>query len=83
MRTLLGIALLTAAFWSLVLGLLVLSYPPPPEVPYDPFGYYAPWYVRAAWITATGGMAWTGGRLLNRGMLGRLVRGRGLTPADR
>ncbi len=48
-----------------------------------PNGPAAPWYEHVGWTVVAGALAWGGVRLLNRGIVGRLVRGRGFTPAPR
>lgn len=85
MRTLLGLVLLTLAGVLGVLELTALVDPAGTSLANnaDPFGPAPPWYVHAAWFLAVLALLVMALRLLNRGILGRLVRGRGFTPASR
>jgi hypothetical protein len=82
MRTFFGLVLLAFATLLLSLELMALADPAGTQLANDadPFGAPPPWYVHAAqWaliVAATLASSW----LLNGGILGRLVRGRGLTP---
>ncbi|HEX2208445.1 MAG TPA: hypothetical protein VHG93_12235 [Longimicrobium sp.] len=83
MRTLIGLILTGAAGWALAVGVLLLTtasaarrYPEAHPLPLPP------WYVLAGWFAAAAIAGWMGVRLLNRGILGRLVRGRGFTPPE-
>lgn len=83
MRTLLGLILFTLAALLLVAELVMLD-PAAAGLGNDADPYATqPWYVHAGWFAAIGMMGWISIRLLNGGILGRLVRGRGFTPADR
>lgn len=81
MRTLLGLLLLTLAGGLLVLELVALADPAQTALATDgdPFAP-PPWYVHALWFAAIGATGWMAALLLRGGILGRLVRGRGLTP---
>jgi hypothetical protein len=83
MRTLVGLILLGIALMLLAGELMALSNPLDTGLSNDagPYGPAAPWYVHAGWFAVIAVMMWTSLRLLDRGYLGRLARGRGLTPA--
>jgi hypothetical protein len=86
MRTLTGLILLALAVSLLVAELFALVDPTlglELDAPASTFVATAPWYVHAAWFAAAAALGWAAARLLNRGILGRLVRGRGFTPAER
>lgn len=85
MRTCSGLLLLFAASWAFFLELEALVKPAatPYEDPADRFTIPLTWYVHLGWFAVTTAVAWTAIRLLNRGILGRLVRGRGFQPAPR
>ena len=82
MRTALGLIFFLGALVLLVAELIVLGDPGAFTVPASRAAP-APWYVHAAWFLAIGAMGWMAARLLRHGILGRLVRGRGFTPAAR
>ena len=83
MRTIVGLMLLALATATLASELMYLADPAMGMRLADPayvFIALPTWYVRAArWalIALTG---WAAARLLGHGIVGRLVRGRGLTP---
>jgi hypothetical protein len=85
MKTLVGFCLLLLAFLLGVMEYVAIMDPAQTALANDgdPYAPPAPWYVHAAWFAVMGSMAAAGLWLLNRGILGRLVRGRGLTPAPR
>jgi hypothetical protein len=85
MRTLSGICLLLFAFLLGVMEMAALADPAPTALAHDAeaLAPAAPWYAHAMWIATMAVCAWFGARLVNRGILGRLVRGRGFTPAAR
>lgn len=85
MRTLTGLGMLGLAAIMGLLEVVALADPAGTRLANDgaPFGPPAPWYEHVLWIAVIAALAWGGVRLLNRGILGRLVRGRGLTPAER
>jgi hypothetical protein len=86
MRTLSGLLLLALAIALLVSELVALVDPALGlEIPASAAIYIqsSPWYVHAVWFAVAAALGWTSMRLLNRGILGRLVRGRGFTPAER
>lgn len=83
MRTLTGLILSVAAYMLIVFELQALADPftarlggTPGPLPADPA-----WYQHALWLTVLLVMGCAGAWLLNGGILGRLVRGRGLSPA--
>lgn len=83
MRTLVGLTLLGIALMLLAGEVMALSNPVDtgPSNDINPFGPPVPWYVHAGWFAVIAVMGWISLRLLDRGYLGRLARGRGLTPA--
>lgn len=86
MRTLTGLTLLALATALLVAELFALVDPTHGlelTVPASTFIAASPWYVHAGWFAVAAALGWASARLLNRGILGRLVRGRGFTPAER
>jgi hypothetical protein len=85
MRTLLGVVLFTVAGALCLLELAALADPAGTALANDasPFGPAPAWYVHAAWLVVVVALFIAAIRLLNRGILGRLVRGRGFTPAAR
>ncbi|HYW13985.1 MAG TPA: hypothetical protein VE871_18620 [Longimicrobium sp.] len=84
MRTLLGLVLFGLAFTLGLLVIMGLADPAGASMANDadPFGPVPPWYVPAAWLALALALLIAAIRLLNGGILGRLVRGRGLTPAE-
>ena len=82
MRTFLGLILLAVAMLLLVMELAAIADPSLITMSNDadPFGPPEPWYVHAAWFGVIAITGWASARLLSGGILGRLVRGRGLTP---
>lgn len=86
MRTLFGLVLLALAAALLVAELFALVDPTHGlklTVPASTFIASSPWYVHAGWFAVAAALGWISARLLNGGILGRLVRGRGFTPAER
>ena len=85
MRTLTGLVLLALAWLFGMMEMVALADPAGTSLANDaaPFGPAPPWYVHAGWIAAILAMVALSLWLLNGGILGRLVRGRGLTPAER
>jgi hypothetical protein len=86
MRTLTGLILLSLATALLVAELFALADPTYGLELADPastFVAISPWYVHAGWLAVAAALGWGSARLLDRGIVGRLVRGRGLTPAER
>jgi hypothetical protein len=85
MRTFVGLILLGITLTLLVSELVALADPVGTGLSNDadPYGPPAPWYVHAGWFIVIALMGWVSMRLLNGGILGRLVRGRGFTPAER
>ena len=85
MRTLVGSLMLALA---VLLGLMELATLPGPAAATSlasngvPLAPAAPWYEHLGWTALALALAWGGVRLLNGGILGRLVRGRGFTPAE-
>lgn len=82
MRTLIGLSLSVAAYMLLVFELSALADPFTArigDVP-GPLGREPAWWEHALWIGTLLLMGWAGARLLSGGILGRLVRGRGMTP---
>ena len=81
MRTLIGLVFAVAACVMLTMELALLA---------DPAGFWnafntfpfapAPWQAHAGVFAAAAILGWMATRLLSGGILGRLVRGRGLTP---
>jgi hypothetical protein len=82
MRTLIGLILLAFAGLLGMMEMVALTDPATTAMASEvaPFGPAAPWYVHAGWIAAILAMLTLSVWLLNGGILGRLVRGRGLTP---
>jgi hypothetical protein len=85
MRTFVGLIMLGIALMLLAGEIAALADPVGTGLSNDavPYGPTAPWYVHAGWFAVIALMGWASIRLLSRGILGRLVRGRGLTPAAR
>jgi len=85
MRTLVGSCLLLFAFFLGMMEIAAITDPAQTALSNDadPYAPAPPWYEHAIWIVLVAVCAWAGVRLLNRGILGRLVRGRGFTPAPR
>ena len=85
MKTFVGLCLLLLAFFLGWMEVMAIVDPANVALANDsaPFAPPQPWYVHLLWIVVAVACAWAGTRLLNRGILGRLVRGRGLTPAPR
>ncbi|HEX6041058.1 hypothetical protein [Longimicrobium sp.] len=85
MRTLTGLLLLMLAMLLGLVEAIALADPVGTRMANDaaPFGPAEPWYVHAAWIAVICLMTGVAARLLDGGIVGRLVRGRGLTPAPR
>lgn len=79
MRTALGLIFFLGALVLLVAELIVLGDPGAFTVPASRAAP-APWYVHTVWFLVIGALGWMAARLLNGGIVGRLVRGRGLTP---
>ncbi|HEY0017415.1 MAG TPA: hypothetical protein VGC13_13980 [Longimicrobium sp.] len=82
MRTALGLIFFLGALVLLVVELIVLADPGGLTPSSGVGSFAAPWYVHAGWFMVIGAMGWMAMRLLRDG-LGRLVRGRGFTPAAR
>jgi hypothetical protein len=83
MRTFFGLILLALAILLLIVELMTLADPMAGlrmSGPADIFVATAPWYVHAGWFVVIGITGWASARLLSGGIVGRLVRGRGLTP---
>lgn len=85
MRTATGLLLLTLALMLGMLELMALADPALARLEDDgnPFGPPEPWYVHAGWIAGVCLMLAASAWLLSGGIVGRLVWGRGLTPAPR
>lgn len=85
MKTFVGFCLLLFAFFLGWMEFVAIVDPASTALANDadPYAPPQPWYVHAVWIAISIACAWAGTWLLNRGILGRLVRGRGLTPAPR
>lgn len=83
MRTFFGLILLALAILLLSVEMIALADPVGTQMADDanPFGPPPPWYVHAAWFGVIAILGWASARLLSPGIVGRLVRGRGLTPA--
>jgi hypothetical protein len=83
MRTFLGLIVLALAILLLSFELIALADPVGTQMANDadPFGPPPPWYVHAAWFAVIAVLGWASVRLLSPGIVGRLIRGRGLTPA--
>lgn len=82
MRTLIGLILSVVAYGLLVFELGALADPFTARLgglP-TPLGRDPAWYQHALWLGAIVLMGWAGARLLDGGIVGRLVRGRGLVP---
>ncbi len=82
MRTLLGLILSVTAYMLIVFELQALADPytarlggTPGPLPADPA-----WYQHALWLIVLVAMGCAGAWLLNGGIVGRMVRGRGLSP---
>lgn len=82
MRTLLGLTLIAAAGYGFLVIAVVLSDYWAGRSPAAHPVFLPPWYVTTGWLSVSAIFGWLGIRLLNRGTLGRLVRGRGITPAE-
>jgi hypothetical protein len=79
MRTFLGLVLLNFAI--LLLAAEVVTLADPALSAASPVGGAdQPWYVHAALFAGIAVTGWISARLLSDGIVGRLVRGRGLTP---
>ena len=80
MRTFLGLCLAALAGVLLTLELLLLADAAAVRAgtvfPFAP----QPWYVGAVPLLGVAVLGWMAARLLSGGIVGRLVRGRGLTP---
>jgi hypothetical protein len=83
MRTLVGLTLLAIALMLLAGEVMALDPRAGLQMANVASVYVArsPWYVFAGRLAAIAVMVWISLRLLARGYLGRLARGRGLTPA--
>ena len=83
MRTFLGLILLAFTLLLLVSEIVALSDPAAITMTSDgdAFGPPEPWTAHARWFAIIALTGWASVRLLGGGILGRLVRGRGLTPA--
>jgi hypothetical protein len=84
MRTFVGLIGLGMALMLLVGELMTLADPQAGFEMANAADIYvatSPWYVHAGWFAVIAVMGWISLRLLDRGYLGRLARGRGLTPA--
>ncbi|HEU0301630.1 MAG TPA: hypothetical protein VFR37_19400 [Longimicrobium sp.] len=79
MRTFAGLVILGIALLLLVVEITAIRDP----AGYAPHGIPEPWFMYAGRLAVVALMGWISLRLLNRGILGRLVRGRGFTPAAR
>ena len=77
MRTFLGLIMLSIALLLVAGEIAVISDP----AGMAPHGMLEPWFMYAGRIAVYALIGWVGLRLLDRGYLGRLTRGRGLTPA--
>jgi hypothetical protein len=83
MRTLIGLMLSVASYMLLVFELQALADPFTARLDGGmpgPLGTDPAWYQHALWIAALVLMGAAGAWLLSRGIVGRLVRGRGLVP---
>jgi hypothetical protein len=83
MRTLLALVLLAAASYGVVvIAELLFDYQAGRAPGAHPIRL-PPWYVMTGLLSATALLGWLGIRLRKRGTLGRMVRGRGISPAER
>jgi hypothetical protein len=81
MRTLLGLIFSTAAYLLLSYTLSLVSDPAGTAERTGVYPFAPPsWQAVASGCLAAALMGWIGARLLLAGVVGRLVRGRGLTP---
>lgn len=81
MKSILGLFLLIVAILTLLLELSVLA--GVERMPLTSEGEHAAWWVHALLLVIGGALARVSWRMVSRGYLGRLVRGRGFTPAER
>lgn len=83
MRTLLALLLITAAGYGiLAIAVLLFDYRAGRAPDAHPI-FLPPWYVMTGLLSASALFGWLGIRLLKRGTPGRIVRGRGIFPAER
>jgi hypothetical protein len=82
MRTLMGLVLSVASYMLLVFELQALADPFTARLggTPGPLGTDPAWYQHALWIAALVLTGCAGAWLLSRGIVGRMVRGRGLVP---
>jgi hypothetical protein len=78
MRTALGLICFLGAFVLLIVEIVAVG--DPGTLPAS--DQSAPWYAHIIWFAMIGALGWMAMRLLRDG-IGRLIRGRGFTPADR
>lgn len=83
MRTVLGLCLAALAGVLLTLQMLVLADAAAASAGNVFHFAPVPWYVRAVPLLGIAVLGCTAARLLRDGIVGRLVRGRGFTPAAR
>lgn len=83
MRTLLGLILIAAAGCGILMIAVVLSDYWAGRSPAAHPVFLPPWYMTTGWLSASAILGCFGILLLNRGTLGRMVRGRGIIPAEK
>ncbi|HYR06563.1 MAG TPA: hypothetical protein VEQ60_02265 [Longimicrobium sp.] len=82
MRTLLGLILIAAAGYGiLVIAMVVSDYWASRSPEAHPLSL-PPWQTMTGWLSASAILGWLGIRLLGIGTRGRWARGRDVTPAE-